>query len=212
MFQYQEPVDIPALQTSKLNAYDKMSFDPVTISSLGGKFTLRPGEESDTVFAEELIREASRNGEGFALDEFKPNGQFNRAFFKNCHLAVLCDSQMAIVGIALYGLSMLVRTQIKETSHIYVIIRKANQNQGLGQQLLQEMSKVIRSMGYTKIMTDIYTENHKAMHMLSKANFVVTATIPECGYLKGYGQCNSLILVDNTNNTLFNRTSHTSKI
>ena len=127
----------------------------------------------------------------------------NRAFFQKCHCAVLEDASGSIVAAVLFGLSSLVRTTTPETAHVYAIIDKRHRRKGMAKKVFEETLKIIYSLGYKRTITDVYSNNHPAINFCHKMNFLLTASLPHCGYLKNYGHCTSYIFAEHSDYTVF---------
>lgn len=65
---------------------------------------------------EDMMRSGALAGEGFALDEFTPQGTFNRKFLRYSTVIVAEDSS-GIIGAVIQGTLCLMRVQIKKNKH-----------------------------------------------------------------------------------------------
>lgn len=165
-------------------------------------------EELFTV--EKMIRRSALKGDGgFALDEFQPNGLFNRNLFKTASTVVfrgrlesegtrLTDvghsSDEKIVAAAIFGASNVCRSATPELACLYVIVDPLIRCVGIGRAVQAYMERFVLERGFKGVLSDIFATNKAGISMSMNAGYIVTGSLPNCGYIKGKGMTNSLLV------------------
>ena len=148
---------------------------------------------NDSPLVEEMIRDAALGGQGFAVDEFKEDGTFNRKFIRNS-LAVVCKNFTGdIMAAVLFGSSGLCRTEGDQATG-YIIVAPSVRGRGIGTTLLRYCLERARGLRYGSIVTDVLACNLKALGMVQKEGFLVTATLPNSALVRNYGYCDTYVV------------------
>ncbi len=155
---------------------------------------LREAGRDDVMTVESLIRDSALQGQGFGIDEFTEQGIFNRKLLRrtSCIVGSLHENGPVIAAVLL-GPSAVCRgaTQLL---NFYPIVAKEYRRHGIANILLEEVELFAREVGYEGILLEVYQSDSAVLQWFSKHNYHVTASLPECGYLKGQGYTNLLLL------------------
>ena len=180
-------------------------FEPVTFSSnTTARVTLRPAILKDMPHVEDLIRQAAIHGEGFALDEFE-NGFFNRKFLRRSHTLVATqpimtsspydpkNSHELLVGAALFGPTILCRSESTPTMGCYLIVHPEFRRQGIGKSLLRAVEQFSLSNGFNALISDVFVDNTAGILMATRADFMCVGSLPKCAVTKNSGLVDTLM-------------------
>ena len=183
---------------------EQTKFEPVTLSSIARRVTLRAATLKDMPLVEDLIRHAAIHGEGFALDEFQ-GGFFNRKFLCRSHTLVAiqpivmsptCDPAIQrehIIGAALFGPTTLCRSVSTQTMGCYFIVHPEFRRQGIGKALLHNVEEFSRSNGFNSLLSDVFVDNTCAIRIASKYDFIYVGSLHKCAVTKTSGLVDSLM-------------------
>ena len=151
-------------------------------------------DEEDMWRVEELIRDCAAHGDGFALDDFTDEGYFNRVLLHDSHVFVFKAPDGAIAAAIIFGASTLCRSREARQVGGYMLVAKEFRCQGLGRRLIKLCIEKARLLGYVAILTDVFAINEKAIKLLRKEGFLITATLLNVAIVKDKGYCDSYLM------------------
>ncbi len=155
---------------------------------------LRQARLEDVLTVEGLIRKAAREGTGFGLDEFTSQGLFNRKFLRETSLLIASwEDGGQPIGAVLLGPSAVCRST-NLLMNFYLLVDCEQRRHGIGTGLFHQMELLANRLEYEGILLDVYQSDGKALEWLQKQGYHVTASLPDCGYIKGQGYVNCLLL------------------
>ena len=159
----------------------------------GTTFSVLQATSDDLWVVEDMVRMAAIQGQGFALDEFTPEGHFNRSLLMDHHLLVVKDSGGHLVAAIIFGGSGACRGSNPGQAAGYMVVVEDMRGRGLGGVLLGYCMQNAHLLGYTAVLTDIFCTDSVPLGMLLRRGFLVTATLPNCGVVAGRGRTNALL-------------------
>ena len=165
------------------------------VNSALGLINIRTVRNTDEVLeAEKLIRESAEKGRGFGVDEFDSNGHFNRKFIRSTDIVIAEGTGGEIVGCALVGPSNLSRMVTPVIAHHYLAVKDSCLNNGIATSLMKYCAKNMKSKGHKLLVSDTYLTDFKMIDMLRNNKWVFRGSMPYCGFLRGIGPTDSLIV------------------
>ena len=139
------------------------------------------------------IRNAAESGSMIGLDELTDSGLWNRSFLRKTHVLGTYNEKNEMVGVALFGPSSICRTDSIIISG-YVILDQRYQFQGLESVLVETIIDISKKLSFEGVLLDVYRTEWKFIGLLMDMGFKVTGSLPKCGYLKGKGYIDSVLL------------------
>ena len=150
--------------------------------------------KQDALIVEEMIRSAARDGTGFGLDEFTSQGVFNRKFLRETTILVASwEDGGQPIGTMLLGPSAVCRSA-NLLMNFYLIVEPGHRHNGVGTCLSTQMELLANRLGYEGILLDLYQCDVTALEWLRKRDYRVTGSLPDCGYIKGRGYVDCVLL------------------
>lgn len=160
----------------------------------GKKLAVVTPSPVETFQVEEMIRDAAREGKGFALDEFNSHGYMNRGLFQKSHMAVVKSLDGEIKAGIIFGTTLICR-EVKTTQACgHIVVKKNYREKGLGNAILDYCLNNMERLRYTAILTDVLVTDLRMLGMMYKRGFIASATIPNSGVVNGYGRTNTLLM------------------
>ena len=158
------------------------------------EITLRGANAREIQAIENNIWTAARDGDGFCLDEFCPtNGHFLHKFILDPKVVIATDYHGNLKGSALCGFSSLTRVPGSLFS-AYFIIQKSERRKGIASELLKVVCELSRKNSCDILLFDVFANNQPTMEWLFKQGFVITGSIPHCGYVANRGFTPTLLM------------------
>ena len=142
-----------------------------------------------------MVRQAARNGDGFALDEFTPEGHLNRRLLWDSNMLVAKEpSTGSVVAAAIFGRSALCRSPNTPQVGGQLIVHPDFQGKGVGSAFLKYCIEQAEKVGYKGILTDTFVTSEIAFRLATKSKFLQMGTLVDCGHVKGHGLTNSVVM------------------
>ncbi len=193
-----ENIHIPEYDSkvkSTMQAGDKSMVSEKTITEMHEKQILlkEPTLKADMDAVEHMIRQCAERGEGFAIDEFKPDGHYLHRLLYEPRVLLVVDNNQRILGASIYGYSNLSRVP-GSIFGAYFIVEKEHRRRGIGTLLLKAVCDISTEMQCDTLVFDVFINNHGAITWLNKAGFHCTGSLRHCGYMKGQGFTDCLLL------------------
>ena len=158
------------------------------------EITLRGANAREIHAVEKIIWTTARDGDGFCLDEFCPtNGHFLHKFILDPKLVIATDYHGNIKGSAICGFSNLTRVPGSLFS-AYFMVQKSKRRNGIASELLNVVCELSRKNNCDMLLLDVFANNQPAMEWLFKQGFVITGSIPHCGYVAYRGFTATLLM------------------
>ena len=161
--------------------------EKVRIPGYAEPCVIRAGYKKDVYAIETMLRHAADKGNGFALDEFNPDGFFNRKFLRECHNLVLCSPDGDVLGAALFGPSAICQSITTPVLHFYIVVSKEGKNRGVGMHLLDAVIEFASKNSYLAVFGDAFDMDVRATQFLIRNGFKKTCSLPNCAYVKDVG-------------------------
>ena len=189
------PLDISAIDINSINDRLQTKLLPVSCEVPGGQtIYIEEADPNEYITIEEMIRQSAREGRGFGLDEFTETGLFNRKLLRNSHAVVArLEPGGAPVGVTVSGTSAVCRVENKLMNG-YIVISPSFRGKSVGTALMKTLVNVAKSLGYEGMLIDVYQTESRTISWSKKLGFCVTGSLPECGYVKGQGFVDALLL------------------
>lgn len=165
-----------------------------TLHWKGQHLKISKPSSSEAFTVEGMIRQAASEGQGFAVDEFNSNGFMNRRLLNKNYMLVIKSENNSILAGLVFGPTKLCRDSRTTQVGGYMIVNKAERCKSLGKALLNYCLENMRCLGYNAILTDVFVTNKIMLNILEKNGFIVTATVPNSGIMKGNGRTNTYIM------------------
>ncbi len=191
-----EPIKLTADEIYNLNTplEGELLHSSIDLPSSGRTLYLREAGRDDVMAVESLIRNAALLGEGFGIDEFTQQGIFNRKLLRRTSCIVGSFQENGpVIAAVLLGPSAVCRSA-NNLLNFYPIVAQEHRRHGIANILLEEVELFAREVGYDGILLEVYQSHSAVLQWFSKHNYHVTASLPDCGYLKGQGYTNLLLL------------------
>ena len=170
--------------------------------------TLKGANAQEIQAVENMIWKTARDGNGFCLDEFCPtSGYFLHKFILDPKVVIATDYHGNLKGSAICGFSSLTRVPGSLFS-AYFIVEKSERRKGIASELLNIVCELCRKNGCDMLLFDVFANNQPAMDWLFKQGFVITGSIPHCGYIANRGFTPTLL----TYKQLYETTAGSSKL
>ena len=148
---------------------------------------------------ESMVRHCAQTGDGFGLDEFCPDdGHFLHKFIHEPRVVIATDSYGNVKAGAICGFSTLSRIP-GSLYAAYFVVKKAERRKGISAALLKVVTEMCREKNCDVMFFDVYANNEVAKAWLTKHGFLVTASVPHCGYVLNNGYTNSLLMARKLN-------------
>ena len=143
---------------------------------------------------ENMVMHCAQTGDGFGLDEFCPNdGHFLHKFIHKPRVVIATDIHGNVKAGAICGFSTLSRIP-GSLYAAYFVVKKAERRKGMGTALLNVVTEMCKENNCDIMFFDVYANNEVAKAWLTKHGFLVTASVPHCGYVVNNGYTNSLLM------------------
>ena len=150
--------------------------------------------KEEVLKAEQMIRQCAKSGDGFNIDEFcSEDGHFLHKFIFQPKVLVAADSRNNIIGAAIFGLSLLSRLP-GSLFGAYFVVDEGNRRKGIGSELLKTIEELSKQEKCDTLMFDLFLNNYSGISFLMKHQFLVTGSIPHCGYVVNHGLTDSLLM------------------
>ena len=191
------PLDISAVDVSAINSLMQAKVLPITRQLPGGQsIYVEEAAPGEYLMIEEMIKQSAREGRGFGPDEFTETGLFNRRLLRNRNShAVIAHLEPGgpPIGVSLIGTSAVCRVENKLMNG-YMVISPSHRGKGVGSALMNALVDVAKSLEYEGMLIDVYQTESRTISWSKKMGFCVAGSLPECGYVKGQGFVDVLLL------------------
>ena len=163
----------------------------------GEEIELKGPVRQELLEVEEMVKQCAKNGDGFNLDEFCPiNGNFLHKFIIDPKVAIATDHHGSIKGAAICGFSTVPRVPGAVYS-AYFIVKETERRKGIANALLDTVYEICKLDNCDTLLFDVYLNNSVAIAWLKKNGFVVTGSLPHCGYIINNGYTDALLMHKN---------------
>ena len=171
---------------------------PRTVVTKHGKeIHVKGANKHEIQEVEEMVKLCARYGDGFNLDEFCPkNGHFLHKFIIDPKVLVATDHHGSIKGAAICGFSAVPRVP-GAVYAAYFIVKEQERRKGAGSALLNAVYEICKLDNCDTLLFDVYLNNSVAEAWLKKNGFVVTGSLPHCGYVANNGYTDTLLMHKN---------------
>ena len=190
---------IPNLVKNAKNVTTLQPFDsilPPRIISLrdGSEIRIKGADKQEIKVVENMVWSAAWDGEGFCLDEFCPkDGHFLHKFILDLKVVIATDHHGNVMGAAICGASGVTRVPGSLFS-AYFIVQQSERRKGIASMLLNVVCELCRKNYCDMLLFDVFANNQPAMEWLFKQGFVITGSIPHCGYVANRGFTPTLLM------------------
>ena len=140
-----------------------------------------------------MIRNLAETGRMIGIDEFTHSGLWNRKFLRKTYVLGAYNNKNKLLGVALFGPSSITRTDSIIMSG-YIILDLGHHLLGLESILVEAMINISKELKFEGLLLDVYQTEWKFMGLLMDMGFKVTGSLPKCGYVKGKGYVDSILL------------------
>ena len=128
---------------------------------------IRQAESADAAFVVDFLNRVGKESDYMTLDE-AGIGMFP-ADMEHCLLLFL-DQELA----ALLNITAASQRSVRHIGDVFIVVRKAYWNQGLGQILLEEGIEWAHSTGVLrKLVLNVQVRNERAVHLYKKLGFEI---------------------------------------
>ncbi len=159
----------------------------------GRNIYLQEAAHDDYPAVELIIQQAATRGHVIAMDEFLPNGMWNRKFLHQTHIIIaLHESSSDPIGLALFGASKICRTETVLVSG-YVITTPGYETSDLDRYLLDTIETEAKALGYEGVLLDVYQTDRTLVNVALQLGYHITGSLPHCGYVKDVGYTDSVL-------------------
>ena len=163
------------------------------------KITIKGATTVEVLQVENLVHGCAKDGDGFNLDEFCPNyGHFLHKFLHEPKVVIATDDHGNIKGAAICGFSALTRIPGSLYS-AYFAVKRTDKRKGIATALLDVVCEMSRKQQCNLLLFDVFANNQVAIDWLHKQGFIVTGSIPKCGYIANKGFTDSLFMYKELN-------------
>ena len=159
----------------------------------GEKFSIRELPRAEYSLVENMIRNLAETGRMIGIDEFTHSGLWNRKFLRKTYVLGAYNNKNKLLGVALFGPSSITRTDSIIMSG-YIILDLGHHLLGLESILVEAMINISKELKFEGLLLDVYQTEWKFMGLLMDMGFKVTGSLPKCGYVKGKGYVDSILL------------------
>ena len=140
-----------------------------------------------------MIRNSAESGKMVGIDEFTKTGLWNRKFLRKTYILGVYNNKNKLAGVALFGPSSITRTDSIIMSG-YIILDHDHQFLGLESILVEAMINISKELNFEGLLLDVYQTELKFIGLLMDMGFKVTGSLPKCGFVKGKGYVDSILL------------------
>lgn len=161
------------------------------LTSASPEFTLRKLSGSECTVVENVIRDAASRGFMIGLDEFFDNGVWNRKFLRET--SVLGVNSEELLGVVLFGPSAICRTE-SVVMGAYVLLKAKSAYQAIATALVDKLTRIAKILNYEGLILDVYRTEMEFVALMLDMGFKIVGSLPDCGYVKGRGYTDSLLL------------------
>ena len=180
--------------TTMLPADAKVKAKTITLKS-NEAVTVKGANLQEVKEVESMVRHCAQTGDGFGLDEFCPDdGHFLHKFIHEPQVVIATDSHGNVKAGTICGFSTLSRIS-GSLFAAYFVVKKAERRKGIGTALLKVVTEMCSEKNCDVMFFDVYANNEIAKIWLTKHGFLVTASVPHCGYVLNNGYTNSLLMI-----------------
>ena len=147
----------------------------------------------DYLPVEKIIRRAASSGRVFGIDEFTEKGLWNRKFLRRTYVLGLYNVVNDLQGVVLFGPSSICRTDSVLVSG-YIALEPDCRHKGIETQLMRLVEKLTQQLNFEGVLMDVFRTEFEFMSLLMDMGYTVTGSLPKCGFVKGKGHTDSLLL------------------
>ena len=147
-----------------------------------------------------MIRNAAESGRMMSgIDEFTHSGLNNlepKVSHENSKTYVMGaynHENNILLGVAVFGPSSITRTDSIIMSG-YIILDLDHHFLGLESILVEAMINISKELKFEGLLLDVYQTEWKFIGLLMDMGYKVTGSLPKCGYVKGKGYVDSILL------------------
>ena len=158
------------------------------------KLTVEVASDKDRVTVNDMIYNAALDGDGFSVDEFTADGYLNCKMFKKTLTVVVKNKAGEVIGAAILGPSSLPCIHETDQLAVYIIVLKSHKRIGVAKSLGNIGLKFAEQNGFKCILMDAFVTNQGAVGLSQYFRMNILGTLRLCGFLKGQGYTDSLIL------------------
>jgi L-amino acid N-acyltransferase YncA len=185
---------------SKATCFDRkfvIGFSPRTIKiNSETSVHVTRAEDEDIQVVNRMIYQASRSGQGFALDEFNQDNMFAGRLLRKADVLVAKDANNSIMAAAIVGPTHYCRSASTDILGGYVIVNKDHRRKGIGkkfaQYLLEETME--SSSNYSGVITDVFVTDIPATMFVKSLKFSGIGLVLNSGTLATYGAMNCMVM------------------
>ena len=159
----------------------------------GEKFSIKEPSSAEYSLVETMVRNSAESGKMIGIDEFTETGLWNRKFLRKTYILGAYNNQNKLAGVALFGPSSITRTDSIIMSG-YIILDQDHQFLGLESILVEAVINISKELDFEGLLLDVYQTELKFIGLLMDMGFKVTGSLPKCGFVKGKGNVDSILL------------------